>query len=75
VTLFKEFINLKSEDYEAVKADQIIFSYHILSENFTDTKLREEDKNIFYQLKIPFLLINKLIIYISLILILLLNYH
>jgi hypothetical protein len=35
---------MKSEDYESKKADKIIFSYHIFTEDYIDTKLTAEDK-------------------------------
>jgi hypothetical protein len=35
-TLFKELLNRRSEDYSELKVDQLIFSYHIYTEDYVD---------------------------------------
>jgi hypothetical protein len=43
-TLFKHLLALRMNDYKDMKANQIIFSFHIFSEDYKDTKLSDEIK-------------------------------
>src|SRR6266568_4650088 len=43
-TLFKHLLNLRMNIYKYNKANQIIFSYHIFSEDYIDTKLTDDQK-------------------------------
>ena len=43
-TLFKHLLALRMEDYQDIKANQIIFSFHIFSEDYKDTKMTEKQK-------------------------------
>jgi hypothetical protein len=43
-TLFKYLIALRMEDYKDMKANQIIFSFHIFSEDYVESRLTDEVK-------------------------------
>jgi hypothetical protein len=44
-TLFKHLLSLRMNDYKGYKANQIIFTFHIFSEDYVDKNLNDEKKS------------------------------